>query len=354
MLFLNTLQVNAASGSGTKSGSVTFTIYPVSGDTYATPTVFSYTYTDSGSRGSGSGTITYTSGSHQYYELDFSLPIDIYIPDYDSYSKYCWVYIGGLSVSSSLGSISNPYLEFEDRVNPPTFGVAKSQYLSYDNGSAIFDLKPIVHGHLSYARTNYNSVEPLNFTVYYSMSWGVGDTSEDFYNNTTKPTVDRGTHEKLDSLNETATTTSETTTSIFDSITDFFGSFFENIINALKSLFIPEDGYFTSWFDRLNTLLEQKLGMLYAPFGLVIDLLLAIMQADTSEGGIPIPELSIDIDGQTYVILQAQTFTFASLGERFNDLRDKVYFATDTVIIFAFLMLLQAKVRHIICDYESG
>ena len=31
-----------------------------------------------------------------------------------------------------------------------------------------------------------------------------------------------------------------------------------------------------------------------------------------------------------------------------------VYFATDTVIIFAFLMLLQAKVRHIICDYESG
>lgn len=161
---------------------------------------------------------------------------------------------------------------------------------------------------------------------------------------------DSGTQSRLDTQISQETTAQNTRTGILNQITSFFGSFFENIINALKSLFIPEDGYFTDWFTRLNTLLSAKLGMLYAPFDLVISVLTALGSASTSEAGIPFPELAWD--GQ--VIIPAQTFYFSSLGSSFNDLRDAVYFGTDVVLLFAFLVLLQRKINLVMRGSEEG
>lgn len=150
--------------------------------------------------------------------------------------------------------------------------------------------------------------------------------------------------------NQIAEDTRQTSHGILDKITAFFGSFFQNFIDSLKSLFIPEDGYFTNWFTRLNTLLSAKLGMLYAPFDLVISVLTALGSASTSEAGIPFPELSWD--GQ--VIIPAQTFYFSSLGSSFSDLRDAVYFGTDVVLLFAFLVLLQRKINLVMRGSEEG
>jgi hypothetical protein len=47
---------------------------------------------------------------------------------------------------------------------------------------------------------------------------------------------------------------------IFDKIADFFGSFFSNLMDSIKGLFIPEDGYFSDFFTRLNDFFFDKLG----------------------------------------------------------------------------------------------
>lgn len=135
-----------------------------------------------------------------------------------------------------------------------------------------------------------------------------------------------------------------TNKSIFGSISDFFGSFFDNLIG----FFVPEDGFFSDWFDRLNTLLSDKLGMLYAPFDLLISTLQSIYSADSSSAGIPFP----GIQWEDTWLIEPFTFNFDSLGSDFSDLRDKVYFGTDTVLIFTFLILLQKKVRLILEGHE--
>lgn len=124
----------------------------------------------------------------------------------------------------------------------------------------------------------------------------------------------------------------------------FFDGFFDNLLH----IFVPEDGYFSQWFNRVNSLLSDKLGMLYAPFDLVITTLQAIYTADNTESGIPFP----GIQWEDTWLIEPFTFTFASLGNAFDDLRDKVYFATDTVLVLTFLMLLQSKVKLILEGHE--
>ena len=148
---------------------------------------------------------------------------------------------------------------------------------------------------------------------------------------------DTVTQQELSEMNDTAEDTNT-------KITDFFGSFFDNLLH----IFVPEDGYFSTWFDKVNTLLSDKLGMLYAPFDLVISTLQAIYNADSTESGIPFPGIKWD---NTWLV-EPFTFTFASLGESFDELREKVYFATDTVLVFTFLLLLQSKVKLILEGHE--
>lgn len=175
-----------------------------------------------------------------------------------------------------------------------------------------------------------------NLTFYYS-NWAY--SIKEKYQNIVggQSVIDTASVEQLQDLNSTQEDTNT-------KITDFFGSFFDNLLH----IFVPEDGYFSSWFDKVNTLLSDKLGMLYAPFDLVISTLQAIYSSSTTESGIPFPGIKWE---DTWLI-EPFTFTFASLGDSFNDLREKVYFATDTVLVFTFLLLLQSKVKLILEGHE--
>lgn len=119
--------------------------------------------------------------------------------------------------------------------------------------------------------------------------------------------TDTGTQQELNTLNATEQDTNETTHSIFDSISDFFGSFFSNLIGV----FVPEDGYFNNWFDRVNTLLTNKLGILYYPFSVFIEIFTRLNTALSADQQntcpIVFPEVGITIQGTRYVFIQRQT-----------------------------------------------
>lgn len=144
--------------------------------------------------------------------------------------------------------------------------------------------------------------------------------------------------------NNIAQDTANTTHSIFDKISDFFAGFFDGIINALKSVFVPEDGYFQDFFERLNDFFSDKLGALYTPIDLFIRLLQAIQNAGAGNAGIPFP--GVEWNG-TYII-EPQTVNLQSIADDFDGLQDKIYFVTDVIMVGAVIWLLQSKLREVL------
>lgn len=132
----------------------------------------------------------------------------------------------------------------------------------------------------------------------------------------------------------------ETNKGILGKITDFFGSFFEN----LKGLFVPEDGYFSDFFNRLNDFFADKLGMLYAPIDMFITFLNTIKDASSTDSGITFPELAWD----DTVIIPETKFSFSTITKDFPDLQEKIYFVTDVILVGAVLWLLQMKLKEVL------
>lgn len=114
------------------------------------------------------------------------------------------------------------------------------------------------------------------------------------------------------------------------------------IIEGLKSLFIPDEEYFSSLFDRLHQFFSDRLGFLYVPFDLLIELMEAIRNADTAFAGIPFP----GIRAGEWVLLEPTTVTFDVLNE-FPELVTAMHFITSTVMIGAFLSLLHRKIEEV-------
>lgn len=140
--------------------------------------------------------------------------------------------------------------------------------------------------------------------------------------------------------NELQKEQNETNKGILGKITDFFGSFFEN----LKGLFVPEDGYFSDFFTRLNDFFAEKLGMLYAPIDMFITFLNTIKDASSNDSGITFPELAWD----GTVIIPETKFSFSTITKDFPDLQEKIYFVTDVILVGAVLWLLQVKLKEVL------
>lgn len=130
-----------------------------------------------------------------------------------------------------------------------------------------------------------------------------------------------------------------TTNSIFSSISDFFGSFFDNLIG----IFVPEEGYFEEFFERLNTFFSDKLGMLYAPIDIFIEVLTAISEGGGS-AGITFPQ----VKWREYVLIEEQTINLQSIADELGELQEYIYLGTDVIMVGSVINLLQNKLREVL------
>lgn len=346
MLFLDTCTVEARDQLQNKSGS--FTV--------------STNLDNAGSVSGGNNTSTYS-----YYVRDgmyhFKIPISgsinasTIIDNYDR-SKYYNLYARFDSFNVNQGVVSNVCLTNSDGTLITNLGSGIWQ--NYECGAGYV----VSHSNESYLLNYFYYIEfdyalsldssgrmlapgtgslttPNN--PYITTTWSASFYYA-IYDTTLNDVVSKSTYVTDPQAYEVAQDTNDTVKDTNTKITDFFGSFFDNLLH----IFVPEDGYFSEWFDKVNTLLSEKLGMLYAPFDLVISTLQAIYGADSTETGIPFPGIKWE---DTWLV-EPFTFTFVSLGDSFDDLRDKVYFATDTVLVLTFLMLLQSKVKLILEGHE--
>lgn len=153
-------------------------------------------------------------------------------------------------------------------------------------------------------------------------------------------TVQEEIRDEIKKGNELQKEQNETSKGILGKITEFFGSFFEN----LKGLFVPEDGYFSDFFNRLNDFFADKLGMLYAPIDMFIKFLNTIKDASSTDSGITFPELAWD----GTVIIPETKFSFSTITKDFPGLQEKIYFVTDVILVGAVLWLLQVKLKEVL------
>lgn len=89
---------------------------------------------------------------------------------------------------------------------------------------------------------------------------------------------------ELETQTQELQTQTETQKGILNKVSDFFGSFFDNLIDSIIGLFVPSAEEMESLFDRLNQFFSDTFGFLYAPFELIVSFFDALMiESDTPE-----------------------------------------------------------------------
>lgn len=98
-------------------------------------------------------------------------------------------------------------------------------------------------------------------------------------------------YEILERIDDTTTRTQETmvevdntTKGIWQTIKDFFGSFFSNLIDSIIGLFIPSEEDMSGLFDQLNQFFSDTFGFLYAPFDYIIQFVDVFLTSDAGTG----------------------------------------------------------------------
>ena len=118
------------------------------------------------------------------------------------------------------------------------------------------------------------------------------------------------------------------------------------IIEGLKSLFIPSNEYFKSWFDGMYQFFNDRLGFLMLPVDLLVRMVDIYTSAGSSSAGIPFPEFKW-MDGT--VIIPAQTVQFDFLNTDWGKgIQDKLYFVGNLIMIGALLSLMHRKFEEVL------
>lgn len=151
----------------------------------------------------------------------------------------------------------------------------------------------------------------------------------------------------------------KTNKSIFEKIGDilsFINPFSENffgkklvelILDGLKSLFVPEDGFFDTYFSDLKNWFSDRLGFLWTPFDIIIEILNKILNINFSEPIFHIPEINEPFSGSK--LISEYDYNLNSLldNDVFNNIHNIYLFGVDAVIIFALINLARKKIEEV-------
>ena len=86
-----------------------------------------------------------------------------------------------------------------------------------------------------------------------------------------------------DEMQETEDSITDATEEQTEEIGGFFGKLLEGIIEFFTGLFIPDDDFLNNWFTDIHNLFSDKLGILYAPFDLLVTIIQRFMSIESTE-----------------------------------------------------------------------
>lgn len=129
---------------------------------------------------------------------------------------------------------------------------------------------------------------------------------------------------------------------------NFFGKkLIDLLIEGLKSLFVPEDGFFSEYFSELKDWFSDRLGFLWTPFDLIIEILNKMLNINFSEPIFHIPNIK-EVVTDTLLISE-RDYNLNSLleNEIFKRVHDIYLLGVDAIIIFALINLAKVKIEEV-------
>lgn len=152
------------------------------------------------------------------------------------------------------------------------------------------------------------------------------------------------TNSKLDEQNETSKGILGKLKDLISYINPFSENFFvykliELLIDALKSLFIPEDNFFTEWWNDFKMYIDLKLGFLTTPFEIFINFINSYLDLSEDNIIIDIPEITVP-NFEDHVIIEAQTFNWKELLESKTSLNTLWQLYLDFIDVYLILNFL--------------
>lgn len=138
---------------------------------------------------------------------------------------------------------------------------------------------------------------------------------------------------KIDETNDKLDEAENTRKGIWATIKDLPNQF----LNMLKGLFIPEDDFFTNWFDDFMSFVELKLGFLATPFTIFIDFIESYLELDSSTDVIiNIPDISVP-NFEDNIIVHATTFNWSETLRSKDSLNNLWQLYLDFIDVFLIL-----------------
>ncbi len=119
------------------------------------------------------------------------------------------------------------------------------------------------------------------------------------------------------------------------------------LIDALKSLFIPDNDFLTNYFNELMDWFSDRLGFLFYPLELILDVLDRIISINFEEPIIQIPDFIEPSTNEK--IINSTTYNLNSLLENdiFKTCHNVYLILVDAVIVFGLVNLLKHKLEEV-------
>lgn len=163
------------------------------------------------------------------------------------------------------------------------------------------------------------------------------------------------TNDKIDQQTDAIKENTETQKGIWDTIKEvlsYINPFSENffvyrllelLFDGIKALIIPSDGFFEEYFSSLNDWFSDRLGFLYYPIELLIDILGRYSSLSSSNLSFTIPDIPEPFNDE--VLIESTTFNFNSIlsNSTYKQVHDYYLLFVDFIIAFGLIKLAIKK-----------
>lgn len=130
-----------------------------------------------------------------------------------------------------------------------------------------------------------------------------------------------------------------------DRIGGFFTDLFNNIMDGLKKLFIPDQDYIVQWAGDMQQFLKDHFGALYAPIDIVTRFITGFFSIDGSEDiAITFPAIEFgDVK-----LSEPVEFHFSEVTGLFGELYTIYLYIADVIVIVGFILFCEKKLERIL------
>lgn len=130
-----------------------------------------------------------------------------------------------------------------------------------------------------------------------------------------------------------------------DRIGGFFTDLFNNIMDGLKKLFIPDQEYIVQWAGDMQQFLKDHFGALYAPIDIVTRFITGFFSIDGSEDiAITFPAIEFgDVK-----LSDPVEFHFSEAIGLFGNLYTTYLYIADVIVIVGFILFCEKKLERIL------